>query len=321
LPAPEAAGSRPTLVTPELLSRIVGLPVPASLTPAVFAGMPALEASIASDDRTAEIMSGIEQVIAQRRFRVVGAGDDQAVWQKGWSEVAEALGGAGGASLDALKPQYFHRGVEMRMLGAYFAPQTDYFEYLLGIAVRRLLMLHAFDRPRRIVELGCGTGMNLIIAAELFAEAELAGSDWAPASVQILSSLSTSLARPVAGTLYNMLTGEGAEALPIDADTDVLTVHALEQLGSAGPGVIDMLVRRRPRRVLHIEPILDFYDRTLPYDDIAARYHQERGYLEGLWPTLRERAAKGEVEVLSKGRVKLGNLYHEAYSFILWRPA
>src|SRR5262249_20623684 len=133
--------------------------------------------------------------------------------------------------------------------------------------------------------------------------------------------LGRSLKRNVRGGLYNMLTGEGAEALPIDKDTDVLTVHALEQLGASGPAVLDMLVRRRPRRGLHIEPILDFYDRALPYDDIAARYHKARGYLEGLWPSLSAFAADGKIEILSKGRVRLGNLYHEAYSFVCWRPA
>ena len=252
---------------------------------------------------------------------MIGAQDDLAVWQTGWNEVAGTLEGERTASLEALKPQYFHSGVALRMLGAYWTTQTDYFEYWLGIAVRRLLMLHAFEQPKRIVELGCGTGMNLIIAAELFAEAELAGSDWAPASVDILAKLARSLDRKVWGGLYNMLTGEGADALPIDGDADVLTVHALEQLGPGAVPVIDMLVERRPRRVLHIEPIVDFYDRNVAFDDIAARYHQARGYLTGLWPMLRERAARGEIEILSKGRVRLGNLYHDAYSHVLWKPA
>ena len=118
-----------------------------------------------------------------------------------------------------------------------------------------------------------------------------------------------------------MLTGEGGEALGIDPDTDVLTVHALEQLGAKGPKVIDLILARRPRRVLHIEPILDFYDPSDPFDDIAARYHLARGYLQGLVGCLEAHAAAGRIEITSRGRVKLGNLYHEAYSFIAWRPA
>ncbi len=301
-----------------LVRAITGL---AQVDPRALAGLPQMSADKVSRERRAAIMAEIETIIAERRFRVIGEGDDQAVWQKGWDEVAEAMRGAGRASLDALKPQYFHGGVELRLLGDYYLPDADYFEYWLGVAVRRQLMLSTFGvDPTRIVELGCGTGMNLVIAAELFPEAELVGSDWVQASVDILGQMAVAFDRSISGRIYNMLTGEGADTLPIDGDADVITVHALEQLGAAAPGVVAMLIARRPRTVLHIEPILEFYERADPYDDLAARYHQTRGYLEGLEPTLRERAAKGEIEILSEGRVTLGNLYHEAYSFISWRP-
>jgi len=298
----------------------VGLSLTKSNHAAVFAGLPHLAARKVSPARRAEIFQTIEDIIASRRFRVIGDNDDQQIWQKGWAEVAATLKGAHQVTLDALKPQYFHQGVELRLLGDYWMPQTDYFEYWVGIAVRRLLMLHAFDNPKRIVELGCGTGMNLIIAAELFAAAELAGSDWAPASVQILDAATKSLGRNIRGVLYDMFTGEGSENLPIDSDTCVITVHALEQLGGALQQVTKLLIERKPRCVLHIEPILDFYDRDNPYDDIAARYHLTRGYLQGLVVTLEGYAAEKRVEILSRGRVRLGNLYHEAYSFMIWKP-
>jgi hypothetical protein len=162
--------------------------------------------------------------------------------------------------------------------------------------------------------------MNLVLAAELFPSAKLVGTDWVQPSLDILAIMAKSLKRDISGSLYNMLSGDGADALPIDPDTDVLTCHALEQLGEAAPNVIDMLLAKRPRTVLHIEPIYDFYDRADPYDDIAARYHATRGYLMGLVPKLDALAAANKIEILSRGRVKLGNLYHEAYSFIAWRP-
>lgn len=315
---PEAPGR--VALSDELLTAITGVAVGPHQRDLVFAGLPPMSAERVTPGRRAEIMAQVDEIIAERRFRVIGDGDDQAVWQRGWGEVADQIKKAGGASLEALKPQYFHSGVELRLLGDYYRPDTDYFEYWLGVAVRRLLMLRAFDNPKRIVELGCGTGMNLIIAAELFPNAALVGSDWAPASVEILDVMARALDRDVSGRIYNMLTGEGGETLPIDGETDVVTVHALEQLGAAAPGVIDLLMQRRPRTVLHIEPILDFYDRDDPYDDMAARYHLTRGYLEGLAPTLHGLSAEGRIEILSEGRVKLGNLYHEAYSFISWKP-
>ncbi len=309
-----------TEFTPETLEQIAGVRLDAPTRALAFNGLPKLSAALASPQQHATIMAEIEEVIAQRKFRVIGAGDDQATWQKGWSEVAGQLRRADTIGIETLKPQYFHRGVAMRCLGGYWMPETDYFEYYLGAALRRALMLRFFDNPSRIVELGCGTGMNLVLAAELFPLASLVGADWAPASLDILSVMAARLRRDVSGAIYNMLTGEGATRLPIDSSADVLTVHALEQLGPSAPAVIEMLVVRRPRSVLHIEPIIDFYDRTDAYDDIAARYHLERGYLQGLAPALNAHAERGAIKITGQGRVKLGNLYHEAYSYIAWRP-
>ncbi len=312
------AQARAVSFTGKTVARIVGLPLREE--PRVMAGLPPLKATPVSSTRRAEILGEIEDIIAQRRFRVIGEGDDQAIWQKGWSEVAAQIRAAEKITLETLKPQYFHRGVPLRLLGDYWIPDTDYFEYYLGIAVRRLLMLHTFDAPKCIVELGCGTGMNIVLAAELFPNAALVGTDWAAASVDIMRVMARKLGRDIEGAIYNMLTAEGGPTLPIDAETDVITVHALEQLGASGPHVIDLLLKKRPRQVLHIEPMLDFYDRSLPHDDIAARYHLARGYLQGLAPALTAHAARGEIQILSQGRVRLGNLYHEAYSYISWAP-
>jgi len=304
--------------SPEVLAKTTGVAVDQRVRGQIFAGLPELIAHGVAAERRGEIMREVEDVIAQGRFRVIGKQDDQAVWQRGWDEVAGAMRAAERVDLETLKPQYFHRGVPFRFLGDYAVPATDYFEYYAGVAVRRQLLLQAFPGCERLVELGCGTGMNLILAADLFPTARLAGSDWAPAAVDILAIIGGSLARPVDGYLYNMLTGEGRDSIPIDSGTDVLTVHALEQLGAKAPDVVEWLVAKRPRRCLHIEPIFDFYDRSNPFDDIAARYHIARGYLRGLWPSLKEREARGQVKLLRHGRVSLGNLYHEAYSFVAW---
>ncbi len=210
---------------------------------------------------------------------------------------------------------------ERRFRVEYVVPQTAYFEYYAGIAVRRQLMLHFLPDSESLVELGCGTGINLLLAADLFSNASLAGSDWTRATLDILAALGEAKGRAFVPVLYNMLDQSGREDLPISSDTDVLTVHALEQLGAKASGVMDFLLAKRPRRCLHIEPILDFYDAADPFDDIARRYHLARGYLQGLRPKLRTLAASGVIEILGERRVKLGNQFHEAYSYVAWRPA
>ncbi len=302
------------------LGRLTGLLPDPALVPAIFAGLPELNGvrlgAAAEQAQLAEITATIEA----ERFRVIGRGDDQAVWQRGWGEVAAGLTAAPAIGIESLKPQYFHNEVPLRFDGSYLRPQTDFFEYYAGIAVRRQLLLAFAADAERIVELGCGTGLNLLLAADLFAHARLAGTDWAEPTLEILATLGRQLSRPIGGQLLDFFSDRGWDDLALDANTVVLTCHALEQLGDRAAPVVERLIAAKPQRCLHIEPILDFYDPTDPIDAIGARYHQARGYLIGLRPLLHAQAAAGAIQILAERRVKLGNLYHEAYSYLVWEP-
>ena len=307
--------------TPAMLEELTGLAVDDASADAIFRGLPDMRYTPVGPARRPELFAEIETLIAKRTFRVVGDEAGQEVWEKGWGELADRLRGTAAIDIEALKPQYFHAGVPIRLLGAYVVPETPYFEYYAGIAVRRQLIGHFLAGSAELFELGCGTGINLLLAAELFPETRLGGSDWTRASGELLTVLSRATGRPITPILYNMLTDQGAGALPIGPATDVLTVHALEQLGPRAPRIVEFLLEKRPRRCLHIEPILDLYDPADPFDDIARRYHLGREYLQGLLPTLRRLAEQGRLEILAEKRVKLGNTFHEAYSYIAWRPA
>jgi SAM-dependent methyltransferase len=307
--------------TPATLEDLTGLAVDRTSAAAIFRHLPDLRYVPVGPARQRELFAEIETLIAERRFRVVGNDAGQDVWEKGWRELADKLRGAAVVDIEALKPQYFHRGVPIRLLGEYVVPETPYFEYYAGVALRRQLIGHFLAESEALLELGCGTGINLLLAAELFPNARLVGSDWTRASAELLAVVSRGIGRTITPVLYDMLDGQGGDDLPITPETDVLTVHALEQLGRRAPSLIEFLLRKRPRRCLHIEPILDFYDPADPFDDIARRYHLGREYLQGLVPTLRHLAAEAKLEILAQRRVKLGNTYHEAYSYTAWRPA
>jgi hypothetical protein len=309
------------LFTAETLEWLTGITVDPVRQQAIFRDLPPLHSTPLDAQRTTALMREIKAMIAQGRHRVVGSEAGREVWERGWREVAERLREAPSIGVEALKPQYFHLGVPFRLMGEYAHPDTAYFEYYAGIAVRRHLIEHFLNGSTQLLELGCGTGINLLLAAELFPEAQLVGSDWTRAFGEILALLSRGHPRAITAVLYNMLDGSGRDGLPITPETDVLTVHALEQLGSKASTIIEFLCEKRPRRVLHIEPILDFYAADNPFDQIARRYHLARGYLEGLAPTLHRLAASGRIKLLGERRVQLGNTYHEAYSYIAWSLA
>jgi SAM-dependent methyltransferase len=308
------------LFTAASLERLTGVPVAPAQRAAIFAGLPELRSTPVGAERTAALFAEIEAMMAAGGLRRVGTKEGRDVWEKGWGEVAAQLGAKPVIDVEALKPQYFHPGVPFRLAGEYAHPDTDYFEYYAGLAVRRQLIAHYFEGCVDLLELGCGTGINLLLAADLFSGATFAGADWSRPALEILATLARAKGRPIVPVLYDMLDGSGRDAVPITASTDVLTVHALEQLGPEAPAVIEFLLAKRPRRCLHIEPIIEFYDPADPFDDVARRYHLARGYLRELEPTLRHLAQQGQIEMLGEHRVRLGNTYHEAYSYIAWRP-
>ena len=303
------------------LARLTGVDVATDEVLASFRGLPELAYTPLSQEHHAELVESIEQTIATVDFRVIGDQDDQAIWEKGWQEVAEQITAAPTVDIETLKPQYYDHATPFRLFGDYVYPGTDFFEYYVGIAVRKLLIGRFLKDCNSLLELGCGTGLNLLLAADLFEDAALAGSDWTAATGDLLGALGRAKGRKIDAYHYNMLTGDGRERLRITPGTDILTVHALEQLGRRGRELLDYVLSCKPRRVLHLEPMAEFYDETVPFDEIALRYHRKRGYIEGLVPFIREKVVAGEIEVLGQHRVLLGNTYHEAYSYIAWKPA
>ncbi|TAD89369.1 MAG: class I SAM-dependent methyltransferase [Alphaproteobacteria bacterium] len=308
-------------VTPHTLGTLTGVEVKADQQAILFADLPSMTAEPLSDAETTRHLAEIDDIIRTKRFRVIGAGDDRSVWDRGWGEVADATRQTDHVTIETLKPQYFHNEVPLRFDGRYVRPTSDYFEYYAGIAIRRQAMLTYLNGCSSLLELGCGTGLNLLLAAELFGGARLAGTDWARPTLDLLGHLGRSLGRGIDGRLLDFFADDGWASLPITPETDILTCHALEQVGDRVGPVLDRLIASAPRRCLHLEPVLEFYDQTAPLDAIAARYHQTRGYLAAFWPHLQAAEAAGRIRILAAKRVKLGNLYHEAYSTVVWEPA
>jgi SAM-dependent methyltransferase len=264
-----------------------------------------------------QVVTSIERMIESRQLRAVG-GNDPAIWEQGWREVAETLGGRA-VTLESLRPQYFRGEPICRLEGRYVRGLAPGFDYETGLILRRLIFdgyLQGFDT---VVEIGCGTGLNLLLLAEQFPRMRLVGCDWAEASRDILAQMARETGRSIVGRVFNMLTATGWDGGEIDRTAAVLTVHAMEQLGPNWQAFVEFLRRRRPGLCLHVEPLLELYDDSA-FDDRARRYHLKRNYLAGFQRYVSALAAKGEATLLAARRVRFGGLYHDAYSVLAWRP-
>jgi len=268
-----------------------------------------------TETEAAAAIVGIETVIRDKPLRMVGA-DDPAVWEHGWAELADQLASQK-ITTHTLRPQYYHGEVPCRLFGGLVEQVTPDFEYWVGLCVRLATFAEFLQGQRHIVEFGCGTGINLLLLAQLMPGTRLMGCDWAAPSQRILAQIARETGEAVDGHRFNMLTATG-ECGPIGADTAVLTVHALEQLGAAWQPFLDFLMARRPALCVHVEPLVELYE-TTPLDDLARRYHRKRGYLDGFVPAIQALAARGLAEILTLRRTAFSGLYQEAYSVLVWQ--
>jgi SAM-dependent methyltransferase len=272
---------------------------------------------LAAAERSA-VLADFEATVTQKTLRVVGD-DDPAIWERGWGELAERVRGTE-ITLESLRPQYFHDGAPCRLFGDLVMPATADFEYWVGLGIRWLAFDEFLRDRRRIVEFGCGTGINLLLLSRLLPEARLVGCDWARASQRIVGEMARQTGDRIEGQRFNMLVADGWDGGEIDGSTAVLTVHALEQLSSGWRPFLEYLLARRPGLCLHLEPLVELYDEQRPLDALASRYHRKRRYLEGFLPAVEELAAEGRAEILARRRTSFGGLYHESYSILAWRP-
>lgn len=210
------------------------------------------------------------------------------VWERCWSESGTV-------------PRYFSSGA-CRQGGRIVDDPS--LEYALFCKLRASVFERYFKGMRRVYEFGCGNGQNLVALRD--ADLIAVGLDWSAAACEHVRSIGFEAYQ------FDMF-APGDERL----DGAVLTVHAMEQLGAGWGPFLDYLVRQRPSVCVHIEPILELYDNMKLLDYLAIQYHKKRGYLSVFLPAL---TARTDVQILEVTRSHFGNLYHEAYSVVAWRP-
>lgn len=250
------------------------------------------------------------------RFTKVGA-HRSGIWESCWSDAKKTFIEAND-SIVALDPVFMGAHPVVRMHGDYARPDDPRFETHWFRLTRKLVFARYLTGARKVFEFGCGSGFNLAAAAQMFPELELMGLDWSPSAVELIDRIGHSQGFNLKGRRFDFFDPD--PGVPVDSDTLVLTNAALEQTGDRFVTFAEWLLARRPRLVLSMEPILDFYDPDVLFDHMAVAYHTQREYLNGYYGWVRDRAAQGQVEIVEARRLGFGSLYHEAYSLLVWRP-
>lgn len=239
------------------------------------------------------------------------------IWEKCWAENLQNFM-ASEFELEKLVPKFIKPGQPVRLNQQYVLPRNPAFELAFFQVCRAYFCVKYFTKARSLYEFGCGTGFNLVAAGTLLPHLKLYGLDWSPSACKMVNLIGKHHKLDITDRRFDFFQPDGSLAL--DPDGAVMTMCALEQVGPRHEAFVDFLLQRKPRVCLHMEPMLDLYDESNLVDYLAIRYHRKRGYLSNFLPRLRQLEVERRIEILETRRMFMGSLYHEAYSFIVWRP-
>ncbi len=268
------------------------------------------------DDAQAAARAKVAEDI-DRGFTVVGE-HRASIWRDAWQDHLDDFVKSGHA-LEALNPRFVGGTVLLRWQGEYIEGVTERFELAFLEIFRDWLFRTYLADTAHLYEFGSGSAFNVAAYAQLYPQTDITALDWAPAAVTIANLLGERHGMKIAGQRFDFFAPDsGFEFAP---DSSVLTMCALEQVGDRFQPFLDFILAKRPRRVVHVEPMLELYDPDLPHDALAIRYHQQRKYLSGLLPHLRSLEKTGAIRLLKVQRLKFGSRFHECFSVVAWEPA
>jgi len=237
-------------------------------------------------------------------------------WSKGWGEILQEFHSSDG-DLKTLIPKDIHGDRPLRYKGNYIVSSSNSFEHDFWLVFKNWLFKKYFRDYENIYEFGCGTGHNLVLLAAIFPDKRLFGTDWVPESQGILDAISEKHGWKIRGLQFDF--SEPDYDLEILPNSLVYTSTALEQLGDGYNKFLDYLLAKRPGLCVNVECIAEYYDEDCLFDYVAIKYHQTRNYLNGFLTRLQELEKEKQIEVIATKRLGFGSLYHEAFSYVIWK--
>jgi len=293
--------------------------MPSSTDPAGECDLPHSSITLRPVADQENVLSRLLDVVSKTSLRRSGFGAS-AVWEKGWAQVLERVQEQG-FSFDTLAPQYFQGQFTFRVDGEFYYSDVPNSAYFLDLILRDQFLRSCLSNHGRIVELGAGTGLNLLLLEQIWPGREILLTDWVRPSIDLAVLAKQVVDLEVSAEQFNITTLDGWERLEIGPGDTILTTQSLEQVGPFHKPLINCLIQAKPSKCVHMDPIKEVYDPTQSVDAAAIAYHEKRGYLDGFASYLGDLRNRGLVSELSITRLRYGNQFHEAYTIVEWTPA
>ena len=225
-------------------------------------------------------------------------------------------------NLNSLVPLWFYAGRRkpLRLFGRYIKPISTNFEYKYKKIFLYWIFLKYFKKVDNIYEFGCGTGHDLLLLREIFPKKNLTGFDWSFNSKKIIKLINKKHKK--AKIKFNFLNffNFNKDNFIIPKNTGVFTSGALEQTGKYYKKFVKVLINKKIKVCVNIEPMEEFYDfKNKLLDKFAYTYHKKRGYLKNYLSYLKLLEKKKIIKIIKIHKNGLGCYKHESYNYVVWK--
>lgn len=214
-----------------------------------------------------------------------------------------------------LNPSFIGSRNVFRFQGDFIITSTDNIEFILYKLVREWMVSEYLDGVGEVWEFGCGSGFNVAHLAKRLPSAKFVGLDWAVGSNNILNNMGDQTGRAISGQNVDLFSPK--QCYPLN-DAVAYTFCALEQLGPNHSNFLESMIASKPLFCIHMEPIVENYDRQNLVDELAYQYHVKRGYLDGFKTKLKQYEEDGRLQIIVDHRMGVGSFFHEGFSLLVW---
>ena len=214
---------------------------------------------------------------------------------------------------NSLKPIWFRDDKFYVIDKKFCTTNTEVLDWKYQLAIRNILFSKYLFDIDNVYDFGSGSGINIYLINQLFEKIKLHASDSSKVSVEILEELNTYLGIDVK---YDMIDMKKEINIDVEPNSAIITTSSLEQVGGDIDNFIDFVLQKKPKRVINIEPILEFAENN-EFDNLMKLYCEKRNYLKYYYSKLLQLERENKIKVLFKKRTRVAGLFIEN-SVIVW---
>ena len=254
-------------------------------------------------------ISKIYYELKNKKFSKTNDKNRKNIWNKSWSRPAKFK--------NFFVPTYAQKINFFRICGKLIYTESQFLEQRISQYLLKYIFKKYVNKKLNICEFGAGSGKNIIFLKKQKLVKNLYASDWVDSAVRLIKKNGKLNNLQIKSFKFNIK--EPNHDIDFVKNNIVMTHHALEQVYNKYKKFINLLIRKKPQIIVHVEPIFENYDKNNDLDKSAIKFHKQRNYLNGLKTYLNNLSDKKKIKILKDKRFYFGTKYHEGYSLIIWR--